>query len=190
MQLTRRSMIRLNLMTASVLAVSGSSIFAEARNRAASPADEWFWLPGGPFTRRFGIPSAERGACSLLTCSQPQQGSLLHQHTREDELFEVVRGSFEIEVGDQFFFAGAGSSVLAPKGIPHRWTNIGAVPGQLVSTYSPGGLQKTFLSLAVPIAAPSETPIVDMSVLGPRILHHVMNAGITQAGPARFPHST
>lgn len=190
MKLTRRTMIRLNLTAASALVVPGTSFFAETWRRSASPADDdWFWLPGGPFTQRFGVPSAETGVCSLFTCSEPKHGSLLHQHTREDEIFEVISGSFEIEVGFQSFCGDAGFSVLAPKGIPHRWTNVGSGPGQLLSTYSPGGLEKTFLSLGVPIVTPSETPVVDMSVLGPRIVHHVMNAGITQAGPARFPHS-
>lgn len=189
MQLSRRSMIRLKLMAASALVIPEGALFADIWRNSAKPAtDQWFWLPGGPFMPHFGVTGDERSTASLLTCAEPNHGSLLHQHTREDEVFRVLGGSFEIEVADQSFHVKKGSSILAPKGVPHRWTNIGREPGYLLSSYTPTGLEQIFLSLAVPIASPAEVPAVDISVLGPRILHDILNAGITQAGPARFSH--
>jgi mannose-6-phosphate isomerase-like protein (cupin superfamily) len=55
-------------------------------------------------------------------------GPALHVHPY-DELFVVVEGRGRFYVGDAVIDAQAGEVVLGPKGLPHRFENLG--PGRL-----------------------------------------------------------
>lgn len=45
----------------------------------------------------------------------------LHVHRTEDEIFHVLSGRLRFRVGDRTFEAGAGDTLLAPKGVPHHF---------------------------------------------------------------------
>lgn len=45
----------------------------------------------------------------------------LHIHRTEDEVFHVIKGRMRFRIGEQSLVAGAGETVLAPKGIPHHF---------------------------------------------------------------------
>ena len=192
MNVSRRKMVKLNVMAASALWLQRPSVLTVSKTQTSvapggTREQQWLWLPGGAFQRHERHAQSRINSPCLLTVARPKQGSLLHQHTREDELFHVVSGFFEIQVGDQCFTGGPGLRVAAPRGVPHRWTNVGLRKGQLLSTYSPLGLEKLFASLALPIQSSGEIPEVDYGVFGPRILHHVLNAGVTRVGSTKFP---
>ena len=55
-------------------------------------------------------------------------GPKLHIHPY-DETFVVTQGRARFHVGDQVIDAEAGDVVLGPKGVPHRFENLG--PGRL-----------------------------------------------------------
>ena len=58
----------------------------------------------------------------------PGEGPCLHVHPY-DETFIVTEGRARFFVGDQVIDAIVGEAVLGPKGIPHRFENLG--PGRL-----------------------------------------------------------
>lgn len=58
----------------------------------------------------------------------PGEGPRLHVHPY-DETFIVIAGRARFFVGDDVIEATAGEVVLGPKGVPHRFENIG--PGRL-----------------------------------------------------------
>ena len=58
----------------------------------------------------------------------PGEGPPLHVHPY-DETFIVMEGQARFFVGDQVIDAVAGEVVRGPKGIPHRFENLG--PGRL-----------------------------------------------------------
>ena len=58
----------------------------------------------------------------------PGEGPRLHVHPY-DETFVVTQGRARFFVGDQVIEAVAGEMVLGPKGVPHRFENLG--PGRL-----------------------------------------------------------
>ena len=60
----------------------------------------------------------------------PGTGPRLHVHPY-DETFVVIEGRARFFVGDAIIDAVAGEVVLGPKGIPHRFENLG--PGRLQS---------------------------------------------------------
>ncbi|WCM27402.1 cupin domain-containing protein [Sphingomonas sp. QA11] len=56
------------------------------------------------------------------------QGPTLHVHPY-DEIFVVLEGHARFFVGDDIVDAEAGDVLLGPKGVPHRFENLG--PGRL-----------------------------------------------------------
>ncbi|WP_134682175.1 cupin domain-containing protein [Paracoccus ravus] len=94
-----------------------------AKSRLFDPAISGAWrgnLPGdtlgGPITvLAYGNETAG-------------EGPRLHVHPY-DETFVVIEGRARFFVGDQIIDATAGEVVLGPKGVPHRFVNLG--PGRL-----------------------------------------------------------
>ena len=43
-----------------------------------------------------------------------------HSHEQEDELFFVVKGSFNMELRDETIEVGEGEMIIIPKGLEHR----------------------------------------------------------------------
>ena len=49
----------------------------------------------------------------------------LHVHHHDDEAWYVLSGQLEFQLGDDEVVAGAGSAVLARRGVPHTYRNAG-----------------------------------------------------------------
>ncbi|TFL19453.1 cupin domain-containing protein [Jannaschia formosa] len=58
----------------------------------------------------------------------PGEGPRLHVHPY-DETFIIIEGRARFFVGETTIEAGAGEVVLGPRGVPHRFENVG--PGRL-----------------------------------------------------------
>jgi len=67
-----------------------------------------------------------------------------HIHRREDETFQVLEGDYEWTVGDQKFVAGKGTTIFAPRGIPHTYKYLGTTPGRLMCVITPSGFEGFF----------------------------------------------
>jgi quercetin dioxygenase-like cupin family protein len=78
---------------------------------------------------------------------EPGDGPPLHVHTREDELFHVIDGRFRFWAGDESLLAEAGTTLVLPRGLPHRFENAGEFSGRLLVTVTPGGFENFFLDL-------------------------------------------
>ena len=96
-----------------------------------APAELWFG------DTRVSFPCSHAGSedgISAIESVAPRGDSPpLHVHRTEDELFHVVDGTLTLQLGDELLELGAGSTALAPKGVPHtyrvdsdtaRWTVI------------------------------------------------------------------
>ena len=73
------------------------------------------------------------------TFTPPGQGPAPHMHTRETEVFRVIRGFYRFRCGDEEFDAPPGTVVVLPPYVPHSWRNISDEPGQMFATVTPGG---------------------------------------------------
>jgi hypothetical protein len=63
---------------------------------------------------------------------------------------------------------GPGTFVFAPRGLPHRYKNIGTAHGRLLFTFTPAGIEAFFQELG------------DQSVLNPQIMTEIAKRhGIT-----------
>ena len=67
-----------------------------------------------------------------------------HIHTREDETFQILEGEYEWTVGGKTFVAQKGTTIFAPRGIPHTYRYLGKTPGRLMCVITPGGFEGFF----------------------------------------------
>ncbi|MGI5519958.1 cupin domain-containing protein [Micromonospora sp. CA-259024] len=82
----------------------------------------------------------------------PKSGPPLHVHESSDEAFFVNKGTYEFEVGGVTEVISAGTVIYGPRGVPHRFLNIGDEPGQLLVIATPGGVENFFIGLAELVA--------------------------------------
>jgi len=83
------------------------------------------------------LKGAEHGATIslILDHSQPGHGPRLHRHPY-DETWVVQDGNLTFQLGVERFQAGTGDIVVAPPGVPHKFTNDGPGPCALVCIHA------------------------------------------------------
>jgi mannose-6-phosphate isomerase-like protein (cupin superfamily) len=80
-----------------------------------------------------------------------------HVHTREDELFYVLEGAFDVYVGKDVFKMKAGECVFMPRLRPHAFV-IRSPRLRLLALFTPAGLEEAFRPWSTP-AQRLELPI-------------------------------
>jgi mannose-6-phosphate isomerase-like protein (cupin superfamily) len=81
------------------------------------------------------------------TFTPPGHGPAPHMHTRETEVFRVIRGLYRFRCGDEEFDAPPGTVVVLPPHVRHSWRNISDEPGQMFATVTPGGCERLFMEI-------------------------------------------
>lgn len=79
---------------------------------------------------------------------EPGIGIPLHFHTREDEIFRVIKGQVEITVDEKTTVLKAGDTAFAPRNIPHAWTVVGTEKAKMITSAFPAGIELMFSELA------------------------------------------
>lgn len=85
----------------------------------------------------------------IITETPPEGGPPKHVHKHEDELFYVMKGTYEFYCGDTTLIAKQGDMVRLPKGIPHHFKNIDSIQGITMNTITPGGFESFFDDVAI-----------------------------------------
>ena len=70
-----------------------------------------------------------------------------HVHTREDELFYVLEGEFDVYVGKEAFKVEAGECVFLPRFKPHAFV-IRSPRLHVLALFTPAGLEEAFRSMS------------------------------------------
>jgi quercetin dioxygenase-like cupin family protein len=97
----------------------------------------------------YKVTSADSGGdlAALEVTIPPRTLVKPHNHSREDEFTVVLAGTVGARVGDQVVEAGAGASLVKPRGTPHAMWNASAEPARVLEVLSPGGLEDYFEEL-------------------------------------------
>jgi len=74
--------------------------------------------------------------------SLPGAGIPLHINTREDEIFQVLEGQVEFQVGAGTITAEPGTVVYVTRHLPHSFRVVGSAPALIQIMMMPGGLEK------------------------------------------------
>ena len=79
---------------------------------------------------------------------EPGVGIPPHVHTKEDEIFRVIKGQVEITVDGKTTVLEAGDMAYAPKNFPHSWTVVGTEKAKMITSAFPAGIEFMFKELA------------------------------------------
>jgi mannose-6-phosphate isomerase-like protein (cupin superfamily) len=77
----------------------------------------------------------------------------LHVHTLEHESIYVIDGVLTVEIGGDRVELGSGDCVVMPRGVPHRFGNLGDVLVRAIGTISPTAIEGMFAEEAVYFAS-------------------------------------
>ena len=107
---------------------------------------------GGKKVNVLGIPMVIRihghdtgGVVSAVESHDvPGGGPPPHIHSREDETFQVLEGEYEFTVDGKSFVANKGTTIFAPRGMPHTYRYLGQTPGRLMCVITPAGFEGFF----------------------------------------------
>ncbi len=89
------------------------------------------------------------GAVSVvMVCHKPGEGAFDHLHHTQDECLFIVEGRYEVVVAGSVRIVGPGTVVFIPRGVTHRFTNIGTSTGRMLDWSSPGGQDRYFRAIA------------------------------------------
>jgi quercetin dioxygenase-like cupin family protein len=99
----------------------------------------------------FLVPSEiTDGKLSVFRATMPQGFSPpRHIHTREDEVFLVVDGDVCFDLDGDRRFAGPGTTVYMPRGVPHTF-RIQSPVSTMLGIMVPGAFEQLFRDLSVP----------------------------------------
>ena len=87
---------------------------------------------------------------------EPGVGILPHVHTKEDEIFRVIKGQIEIMVDGKTTVLNEGDVAFAPKEIPHSWRVVGTEKAKMITSAFPAGIELMFKELAKLPAGPPD----------------------------------
>lgn len=90
----------------------------------------------------------------------------LHIHRQMEEMFYVLEGKVEIQVGERIVQGQPGAFVLVPRNTPHTFFNRGTKPAKLLIMFCPAGeREKYFEGLAELLKEgnnPSREALIDL----------------------------
>lgn len=86
----------------------------------------------------------------------PGVGIPPHVHTKEDEIFRVIKGQVEIMVGEETTVLKEGDMAFAPKNVVHAWKVVGTEKAKMCTSAFPAGIEKMFTELSEMPAGPPD----------------------------------
>lgn len=122
---------------------------------------ERIWIVGDTMTL---LATGERtggGLVLLENVTAPGGGPPPHVHTREDEFWYVLDGTFEIRIGDRVHELGSGGFAYAPRGTVHNFRNTAATPSRVLVGFTPGGMEGFFRESGRPALDDGPAPPID-----------------------------
>lgn len=74
----------------------------------------------------------------------PGHGPPSHIHHDDDEIFIIMKGNFQVCSGTETRLCEPGTIALLPKGLPHRFQNVGTTEGRIMTLILPARFENFF----------------------------------------------
>lgn len=101
-------------------------------------------LPGGTSRQFEGYHYGDVSVSFFLSETPPGRGPSLHKHPYA-EVFVVQAGMLTFIVGDATIEATAGQIIIAPAGVPHKFTNTSSTIAYHIDIHTSGQMATTWL---------------------------------------------
>jgi quercetin dioxygenase-like cupin family protein len=105
---------------------------------------ERIWIVGDTMTFKATGESTEGSLLLIENLTAPGGGPPPHVHTREDEFFYVIDGTFDIRIGDEVHALGPGGYAFVPRGTAHNFRNTAETPSRILVGFTPAGIEGFF----------------------------------------------
>src|SRR5918996_675922 len=122
---------------------------------------ERLWIVGDTMTLKATGDSTGGSLVLLENLTAPGGGPPPHIHTREDEFFYVLDGTFEIRIGDGVHAVGPGGFAYVPRGTVHNFRNTAETPSRILVGFTAGGIEGFFRESGRPATDDGPAPPVD-----------------------------
>jgi quercetin dioxygenase-like cupin family protein len=129
----------------------------------AVPAGEGerIWIVADTMTLKATAETTAGNLMLIENLTAPGGGPPPHIHTREDEFFYVLDGSFEIRIGDELHAVGPGGFAYVRRGTVHNFRNTADTPSRILVGFTPGGMEGFFRESGRPATDDGPAPPVD-----------------------------
>jgi len=136
------------------------------------------WFAGDVYTIKASRASTN-GSLGLVEATVPPGGGpIAHAHTKTDEAFYILSGELEMLDGARRFMAHTGDFVFVPRGIRHRFKNIGVHATKVLFMFTPGGEEGVFAYGDEPQPARMPSPWTPERFATPEILRFSEESGV------------
>ncbi len=125
-------------------------------------ADERIWIVGDTMTLRATGETTGGRLVLIENLTAPGGGPPPHIHTREDEFFYVLDGSFEIRIGEEVHALESGGYAYVPRGTAHNFRNTAETPSRILVGFTPAGIEGFFRESGRPATDDGPAPPVDV----------------------------
>jgi quercetin dioxygenase-like cupin family protein len=122
---------------------------------------ERLWIVGDTMTLKATGESTGGELALLENLTAPGGGPPPHVHTREDEFFYVVDGTFDIRIGDWVHALGPGGFAHVRRGTVHSFRNTADTPSRILVGFTPAGMEGFFRESGRPATDDGPAPPVD-----------------------------
>jgi mannose-6-phosphate isomerase-like protein (cupin superfamily) len=127
----------------------------------AAGQGERTWIVADTMTFKATGESTDGSLLLLENLTAPGGGPPPHVHTREDEFFYVLDGSFEIRIGDELHVVGPGGFAFVRRGTVHNFRNTAETPSRILIGFTPAGIEGFFRASGRPATDDGPAPPVD-----------------------------
>jgi mannose-6-phosphate isomerase-like protein (cupin superfamily) len=127
-----------------------------------APGDgERIWIVGDTMTLKATGATTGGGLALVENLTAPGGGPPPHVHTREDEFFFVLDGTFEVRIGHEIHTLGPGGYAYVPRGTVHNFRNVAETPSRILVGFNPAGMEGFFRESGRPATDDGPAPAVD-----------------------------
>lgn len=126
------------------MATTTAATYTQHGYALAAGEGERTWIVGDTMTIKATGESTAGKLVLLENLTAPGGGPPPHVHTREDEFFFVLDGTFEIRIGNEVHALGPGGFAYVPRGTVHNFRNTAEAPSRILVGFTPGGMEGFF----------------------------------------------
>ena len=147
----------------------------------AAGEGERLWIVGDTMTLKATGESTGGSLVLLENLTAPGGGPPPHVHTREDEFFLVLDGSFEIRIGDELHAVGPGGFAFVRRGTVHSFRNTADTPSRILVGFTPAGMEGFFRESGRPATDDGPAPPLEQAEIA-RTMAAAPRYGVELAG--------